>query len=257
MAHASMPCCVAAEASWSSTARGSGGSCLCTDACWCSAGTYSLAGAAACLSSCPPGTSVSGAGCFSCAAGETQGSWSLALTAVSPHVCVCVCVCVYPYIDMLYSCFTPVVRRCYYFSLYYDFSLSLYLDRNICFTLALLIYIYIYTPALLLFLFLCVYHCIYVYICFTPALLLLYFTCVCVCIRIWRVVEKKLFILRHLALVFTGVESRSALDQNTSWVCSTATGVPRLKLVANALLLLYIARLYQGTWRWCSQGLLD
>jgi hypothetical protein len=117
--HASIPCCVAADPSWSSTARGSGGSCLCTDACRCCAGTYSFAGEAACLSSCPPGTSVSGAGCFSCAAGETQGSWSLALTAVSPHVCVCLCVCVCVYVSvcvclcvcllLLHSCCTSML----------------------------------------------------------------------------------------------------------------------------------------------------
>ncbi len=39
----------AAEGSWWSTARGSGGSCLCTDTCRCCAGTYSPAGAAACV----------------------------------------------------------------------------------------------------------------------------------------------------------------------------------------------------------------
>jgi hypothetical protein len=188
MAHASMPCCVAAEPSWSSTARGSGGSCLCTDACRRCAGTYSFAGAAACLlSSCPPGTSVSGAGCFSCASGETQGSWSLALTAVSPHVCVCVCVCVCLCVCVC-VCVCVCMHICICFTpdsllLYVDFitplfiSLSLSLYRHICFTLALLIS-YIYTPALLLFLFLCVYIRLYLfYSCFTPALL---YVCVCV-----------------------------------------------------------------------------
>ncbi len=132
---------------------------------------------------------------------------------------------------MLYSCFTLVVRRCYYFSLYLSLSLSIETYA----LLLLYLYTYIYTPALLLFLFLCVYIRLYLfYSCFTPALL---YVCVCVCIRIWRVVEKKLFILRHLGLVFTGVA--------------------RLKFVANALLLLYIARLYEGTWRWCLHGLLD
>jgi hypothetical protein len=59
-------------------------SCLSTDACRCYAGTYSLAGASTCSSSCPLGSFRSGAACSYCTAGEMQGSWWLDDTVVSP-----------------------------------------------------------------------------------------------------------------------------------------------------------------------------